>query len=390
MVRPGANGKHAALVLALLVTGVPSAHAGIMESVGGFFSGAMEKIKGLFGGGKGKADTGELGKFLDQVEASQQKVYELQKNVIDTYNAGDGAASPTDPAVQAKLDELAEASRANEDLYLQLLKARAALIEKKVDVSSFQKRLETLQQNQQRIEEGYQKIQDYNKDTGFFEPPPAAGVATSPSPPPLAANFVDDPRVQRAIDEWLGLNGLDSFGRQVGAGQGVTIRANYNPDTDNRTRHRYVWETYWMKNVRSGGTLRDYVLSRLNGAPPATGEPPGQQEPGPVTMFEDPLPDTVPTQVATGETGTGGPQGTGGVETGTGTALASAVQPATAPQSPLPSTLSEVNREYAKAVSDLQSLQRGGRGGTTEGRELLERVKALQVQRNKLMAAGSK
>lgn len=347
--------------LALVLAAAP-ARAGFMDSVGNFFSGITGKVKSMFGGGSGAGASGggELAKELEAVEASQKSLHDIQKQIIEKYNADGSAVNADDPATQKLLDELADKSRANEDLYLALLKKRAELVDKKVDVSKVKDRLATAQENQRRLEEGYQKIQDFNKESGFFEPPPAAQVASAK--PGVPADFLNDPRVHRWIDEWLASQGLDGFGRKLGP----NIKANYNPDTDGRTRHRYVWENYWQKTG-----LGAYVMAKLNGEDPALPEPPATQEPLPITVADS---GTGTAPAATD------PGGTGDALVDSGRLPAGSANAA---------DLQRVKNELALQVNELQILQQKGQAQGPRGKELYESIKALQARQNALIQAGS-
>lgn len=391
------RGQAKVLALALVagLAGATPAPAGILDSVGSFFSGAVDKVKGLFGGGGAKASqSSELEEFLGQIEASQQRVFDLQTSIVETYNAASNGIDATDPAIQGKLDELADATRQNEDLYLQLLKVRAELVEAEADVSAYEDRLGAIQENQKRIEEGYQEIQNFNKDSGLFTPPPqaepgAGNTLASATAPTTFADLTQDPRVQGFIDEWLASQGLDEYGRDLNPSASVTVRANYEPDMDGRTRHRYVWEAYWQASVDGGQRLVDYVMARLDGqapAPPSSGggsveDPPMELLPGVFSGVSASEPtDWQPVETA---------DASGVTESGTGSA--EALRAEGGPAAPVGGMdLAQVSAQYNQARQELTELQNAGEGASARARELLERIRELDSRRNELIRAGQR
>lgn len=88
------------------------------------------------------------------------------------------------------------------------------------------------------------------------DPEPPSSPPPAPQPP---RHQTDLPQVRALIDSWLTSKGLDPFGRKIGPAEGGIIRANYNPDTDGRPRHRYVWDHFWNKGLNA------YVQAGLRG-----------------------------------------------------------------------------------------------------------------------------
>lgn len=356
----------AALLVALTISVAP-AQAGIMDSIGGFFSNAVNSVKGLFGGGKsGGGENAEFEKFLVQVEESQQTLADAQTAVIEYYNANPDSVNLDDSKAQELLNAVADASRTNEDRYLELIKVRAQAQEQKADLSAYQERLDSLQANQQMLEERYQEIQDFNKESGLYTPPPAEGD-------PIVADAAADgdtggekpfdpnsPETKKLIDSWLAANGLDGYGRITGSVNGGSITANYDADTGGRTRHQYVWEEFWNKPGRLNGmTLEQFIKNgAVGGGDPGGGlPPPATQEPTTPTV-SDSTADTV-------------------------------VVPATdSPASPTSSQLDAVTKELNQAVADLQQLQSSNIPSRSRHEELLAKIKKLQEQRKALLAAG--
>lgn len=89
-------------------------------------------------------------------------------------------------------------------------------------------------------------------------PSPAAGLASENPAIPVWAN----PRGRQAIDEWLGMAGLDPWGRYV---NGTTVRAAGPADADGRSRHQYVWDVLADDPAGFATTLRAHVMDRLRG-----------------------------------------------------------------------------------------------------------------------------
>jgi hypothetical protein len=344
-----------------------------MDSVTGVFSSLTEKVKGFFGGKSKASSNPEFEKFLTQIEGSQEALFTAQTNVINHYNENPESVSGTDPKVQEMLNTVSDSSRTNEDLYLQYLKVRADLKEKKVDLKSYEERMAGVQENQKRLEDGFQSIQDFNKDAGLFTPPAAtpgeahASLDTGEFSP-------DDPQVQGFIDEWLAANGLDSYGRLVGTVKGGVIRANYSADTGGRSRSRYVWEEYWrMQGPVTGQTLGDYVRSRQSGGgavttPPATQDPPGTTDP------------QLPQVADSGKQPEANLYG--------GSAPASVEIQDNPEATSGNAALSSVTSELNQAVQELQDLQGQQKGSTPEARALLEKIRKLQKDRNGLVNAS--
>lgn len=71
----------------------------------------------------------------------------------------------------------------------------------------------------------------------------------------------DDPEVAALIDEWLSAMGLDEYGRWVSPSH---IQANGAPETDGRSRTRYVLDHH-RNNSEGGISLEDFLRQRLNG-----------------------------------------------------------------------------------------------------------------------------
>lgn len=339
------------VVCLVLLTAVPAADAGIFDSIKGFFGKASNTVKGWFSGG----GTKEFEEMLQKVVASQEVVAEKQGEVYDLL--GHRRPQPTDPTYQEKMNTLAEATRSNEQLYLELLKVRQELVDKKRDVSKYDESLSRIQKTQQNLEEGYQAIQNKSKEMGAFKPP--AQVAQEKAAGTLDGPLWANAEAQQYIDEWLAANGLNQYGVLVG---GVVISST-TPDFDG-TRHQWVWDQLASSRGRiTGVTLEQYVQSRLNGggaAPPAGG-------------LETASASTSPT---------GGAQMDRASST-TGSAVGSS---SAAASSSADASLEGTEQQLRSAMASYEDLSGKGQGNTDEARQLLETIKVLKTRRDQLIS----
>ena len=338
------------LVLTLLLTASPSVEAGIFDSIKGFFGKASNTVKGWFSGG----GTKEFEEMLQKVIASQEVVNEKQNAVYDLLTHR--TPQPTDPDYQKKMNELAEASRSNEDLYTQLLTVRQELVDKKRDVSKYDEHLKRIQETQHNLEEGYQAIQEQSKKMGAFKPP--AQVAKEKAAG--GGNVWANADAQQYIDEWLAANGLNQFGVLEG---GVVV-TSANPDFEG-SRHQFVWEQLASQNGRvTGTTLEQYVKMRMQGgiaAPPAGG-------------------------METASASTGGSSG-GEMERGSGTSSVG-----TATQVATPTTdgsLSGTEEQLKAAMKAYEDLSAKGQGNSAEGKRLVQTIQTLKTQRDQMIRQKS-
>lgn len=355
------------LFTVLFSLAAPTVQAGFMDSITGMFSGLTDKVKGLFGGGKKASQNAEFEKFLEQVEGSQETLHAAQTEAINHFNENPDQIG--EAAAQEHLNAVADASRSNEDLYLQYLKVRSEAVSSKADLSAYEERMAGVQENQKRLEEGFQSIQDFSKDAGLITPPAEGGALASVD----SGEFnPDDPETQGYIDEWLAANGLDSYGRLVGSVNGGVIRANYGADTDGRTRSMYVWQEYWqMQGPVTGMTLGDYVMARLGGGD-ASGAPPQTQDP------------TLPVEVASAK-----PEANIYGNLGGGSQESADIQVQANPEETSGGTqLASVTDELNQAVQELQDLQEQQKGSSDEAKVLLEKIRQLQAERDGLVSAN--
>ncbi len=248
--------------LVVFSVGCAPLEAGFLDSVKSMFSGGVQKVKSWFSGGS----EDDFRKMLDSVEESQASLAEKQNEILDLYSRGDASSlKADDPAFQKRLDELEALSRENERKYLELLKVRDELAGKGRDLSAYRERLGRISQTQHNLEEGWQAIQEANKDAGAFTPPSEAkGGALA-----AGGKIYENPEAQRYIDEYLSLVGLDEWGRLLNI-DGLIVKASGDPEAAmGITRHQWVWEQ--LADKRSCGanlTLREYVMARLDGKNP--------------------------------------------------------------------------------------------------------------------------
>lgn len=345
------------LALALVLAPLSPARAGLMDSITGFFGKAVDGVKGLFGGGSKASKNGEFEGFLEQLESSQASLHEQQTALIEYYNQTGEGVTMEDSKAQELSNAVADASRANEDLYLQYLQVRAQVKESGADLSGYEERMATITENQKRLEEGYQSIQDFNRDSGLFTPPPADDVADEPAASGNSGEIsVDDPEVQALIDQWLGSQGRDPYGRQLGSFNGTRASASQGAETGGRSRHQYVWDLF----ADSG--LRAYVEGMRGGTVVASTEP------------SDSVGSDITDTVASTDIGESG-------------------EVASSPSSSESSEdldLEQITTELNDAVSRFQELQKSQNASGDEGRKLLAEIKELQAQRTAYLESQSK
>ena len=341
------------LVVTVLLTAAPSVEAGIFDSIKGFFGKASDTVKGWFSGG----GTKEFEEMLQKVIASQDVVNEKQNAVYDLLTHRTPQA--TDPEYQSKMDELAEASRSNEELYTQLLKVRQELVDKKRDVSKYDEHLKRIQETQHNLEEGYQAIQEQSQKMGAFKPPAQVAAEKAAGG---AGNIWANADAQQYIDEWLAANGLNQFGVLEG---GVVV-TSANPDFEG-SRHQFVWDQLASQNGRvTGTTLEQYVRSRMEGgiaAPPSGG---GDME--------------------TASASTGGSSGSE-IEKASGTTSVGSTT--LAASTTIDSSLSGTEEQLKAAMKAYEELSANGQGNSDEGRQLVQTIQTLKTQRDELIRQKS-
>jgi hypothetical protein len=337
------------LVLMLIFSSAVPAQAGIMDSITGFFSKASDTVKGWFSGG----GTKEFEQMLQQVEASQGVVADKQNAILDKVSRnGNSSINPKDPAYQKSMNELAEASRANEALYIKFLKVRQELVDSKKDVSKYDGNFNRIQETQHNLEEGAQAIQKASREEGAFTPPADVAAASNGA-------LWADPKVKKYMDEWLAANGLDKFGRLLG---GVVI-AVIEPDMDGKTREQWLWENMFSNRGNiTGSTLEAYVKSRMNGgeAAGASVQVPAANTSG-GSQVADRSSSTAP--VASGST--------------------------SSVSIPSGATLSDTDAQLKTAMASYEKLAADGKGNSEEATELLNNIKVLKGQRDQMISEGT-
>jgi hypothetical protein len=336
-----------ALVAVLFAGAVPQAEAGIMDSITGLFSKASSTVKGWFSGG----GTKEFEELLQKVIASQEVVAEKQNTILDGVSrGGNSSLDPKSAEYQTKMDELAEASRSNEELYTNLLKVRQELVDNKKDVSKYEEHFARITETQHNLEEGYQAIQDASRQEGAFTPPAEAAAAAG------GAIWMD-PEVQQYMDEWLAANGLDEFGRLLG---GVVI-AVADPDMGGKTREQWLWENMFSNRGKiTGNTLEAYINKRLKGGAAASAAAQASANTGGASQMER------------------------------SSSTSPAVSGATvASDTSSTVSLGEVESTLNDAMTTYQQMAEAGEGDTAEAQELLSNIQTLKAQRDQMVAEGT-
>lgn len=335
------------LVCTVLLASAPRVEAGVFDSIKGFFGKASDTVKGWFSGG----GTKEFEELLQKVVASQEVVNEKQNAMFDMFTHR--VPNPKDPEYQKKMNEVAEASRSNEQLYVKLLNVRQELVDKKRDVSKYDEHLKRIQETQHNLEEGYQAIQKQSKNIGAFKPPAQVAKEKATGGDNIWANA----DAQQYIDEWLAANGLNQFGVLEG---GVVV-TSADPDFEG-TRHQYVWAQLAKQRGRvTGTTLEQYVKNRLEGgtaAPPAGG-------------------------METASASTGGGTSGGEMEKGSGTtSVGTTSQGATQVSD---GSLAGTEEQLKAAMKSYEDLAAKGQGNSEEGKRLVQTIQTLKSQRDEMI-----
>lgn len=346
-------------------------------------AGILDTIKGLFGGGAAKAAAGDdktITTLMEQVEASQKDLAAKQTEVSSTYNGSISNIKPGDTALQGKLDALQSSSNSNSALYLRLLQARADVAKggDEKALAAVNTRLAQITTTQQSLESNYQKIQDTNRQAGFFTPTasgPAASEIAGVSTGNQGGDVWNDPTAQKAIDEWLTAVHMNPWGQWTGARGSTTVRSAGAPDSGaGRGRHETVYRMLASDNGHSNMTLSQYVEARLAGSHPEIfyDEPAGNtidtaaSDIAPVRV--EPVQPPAPTPVAA--------------------AAAAAVTPAAsqiATPSDADADISVVDNQLKGNYDKLMSLQKEGAGTSDGAKALLKDIEALQAKRTALV-----
>lgn len=368
--RAGRHVLAGALVVALLCA--PPARAGILDS-----------IKGLFGGGKAAAGGADktLTTLMDQVEAAQKELAAKQSEVSGTYNGSLSNIKASDTALQGKLDALQQTSNGNSALYLRLLQARADLAKTGDEkaLAPVNERLARITQTQQSLESNYQKIQDTNRQAGFFTP--TGGAAASEI---AAANTGNqdgevwkDPTAQKYIDEWLSKVNMNGWGQWTGTTRKTTVRSAGRPDfAVGMTRHEAVYRMLATDTAKSNITLAEYVRLRMAGENPTVDyTPPGgggietaASETAPVRMEPVQPPPPAPPPVAAAVP-----------------VAAPAASQIAKPSSTADADISVVDHQLKGNYDKLMALQKEGKGTSDAAKSLLKDIEGLQVKRTALV-----
>jgi hypothetical protein len=335
------------------------AQAGILDTIKGFFGKATDTVKGWFSGGGEK----EFVKLLEQVATSQQALTDKQTALMGLYQQR-GDKGP-DATTNERLNDLAQASRQNEALYLSMLKARDELQKGKKDITKYQDALTKLTEQQNALEQQYQELQNYNRKTGAFTPPATIASATNKA---TAGGEPDwhDSQVQGFIDEYLGGVGLTEWGQYIAPGAQLAGP----PDHGSKQRHEWVWENMQAKSVGSNMTLNEYVRARMGGQAPVL--KPIDEKP---SFVGSPSTATIAASNYTPQPAV----------------VNTAAQVETAPQAaPVDSDytvteLKDVVDQEKAIVASIQQLNTDGQGNSEQAQKLYESLKAIQSRKNDLM-----
>ena len=362
-----------ALAAALVAT--PPASAGILDS-----------IKGLFGMGSSTstaaaAGTTDLAALMDKVEASQKDLAAKQSDLSGTYNGSLSNIKSSDTALQGKLDAMQQSSNGNSQLYLSLLQAKSDAV--KADpkaLATVNDRITKITSTQEALESNYQKIQDTNRQAGFFTP-----TGASPAASQIAANDTghqgdvwNDPTAQKAIDEWLSKCNLNQWGQWTGANGRTTVRSAGAPDSAvGKSRYETVYKMLANDSAHSNITLADYVEQRMNGqspnvaytAPAGGGIETASSDTAPIAVESVPAaPPPAPTVPAAA------------VQTAAASSIA---QPSNGGASD--ADVSVVDAQIKGNYDKLMDMQKSGQGTSDAAKAVLKDIEGLQTKRTTLV-----
>lgn len=357
-----------AVALAVALGSAPDAGAGILDSIKSLFGGASSKAKGLFGGGDNK----QVQQLIEQVQASQREVAAKQEGLASIYNGKLSDIKPDDPAVQAKLDELRKVSSSNEQLFLRLLQMRADVAKQdEKALAPYSEAIAKVTSTQNQLEQNYQKIQETNRQAGFFKPVggDAAGeTLASGTSGAMHGHIWEDGDAQQYMDEWLGKVHLNKWGQWTGTTKSATIKSAGPADAGvGKTRHEAIWKMYSNDSAHSNITLAEYVEARMHGE-------------NPEVKYTPPA-------------GSGGsPGGGGGVDslasqtasTASATSEPAAGVAASGTRAP-GAELSTIDATLRTNYEKLTSLTKAGQGSSDDAKRVLKDIEALQGQRSDLI-----
>ncbi len=357
----------AALVLVAFLgfaTAAP-AQAGILDTIKGFFGKATDTVKGWFSGGGEK----EFVKLLEQTAQSQQALSDKQTALMGLVQQR--SEKPPDATTNERLNDIAQASRQNEALYLSVLKARDELSKNKKDITKYQDALTKITEQQNALEQQYQEIQNFNRKTGAFTPPATIASATNKATVGAGGepNW-QDAQVQGFIDEYLGGVGLTEWGQYIAPGAQLAGP----PDHGSKQRHEWVWENMQAKSVGSNMTLCEYVKARMGGQSPVL--KPIDEKP---SFVGSPSTATIAASNYTPQPAV----------------VNTAAQVETAPQAASTDSqytiteLKDVVDQEKAIVASIQQLNADGQGNSEQAQKLYESLKAIQSRKNDLMKQQS-
>ncbi|MBI3890919.1 MAG: hypothetical protein HY303_05260 [Candidatus Wallbacteria bacterium] len=368
--RAGSSRLLAVAVLTLVLSSASAtpAQAGILDTIKGFFGKASDTVKGFFSGG-GEQD---FVKLMQQAATSQQGVSDKQTNLQALLNGrGTANVKPNDPMINERLNDLAQASRQNEALYLSLLKARDELVKGKKDISKYQDTLSQITEKQNAIEQQYQEIQSFSRKIGAFTPPAtiaSAGGSKATAMGGMGEVDFNDPSVQGYIDEWLKGVQLTQWGQYIAPG---AVAAG-PPDHGAMGRHEWIWKNMWTKSADSNITLGDFVRQRLAGRSPQIELSRHVASAGPATVNAVQTSQSTPVPVAQ--------PAASQVESASAVSAVSPDQPS--------GELRDVVDQEKSVLNSIAKLNTDGQGNSEAARKLYESLKAIQTRKNQLMSTA--
>ena len=345
------------LTVGLVLASAPTAaNAGILDS-----------IKSLFGGGSSSSSGNEkLDSALKQVELSQKSVAESQQALTSYYNDPNVPISADDTELKSKLDTMEQASRSNEQLYLQFLQMRGDAKKSGTDLKDLEPRIEQISSTQDQLETNYQRIQEANRQSNLFEPPPpeggtdttqASGILASGTArnSELSLNSWMDPEVQGYIDEWLSVVGLNKWGQRVGRFGNTIVTGNNRPGDAGMFRHEIVFRMLLNERKGPNMTLKAFVEARMRGENPDLQPGGGHVNPSV----------TAPATLASSRAST--------TSNGTPAATVSSTSDSTASLE-----LAEMDKKLQTSRKNLETMVATGKGSSEEAKSLLDQISSLE------------
>lgn len=341
----------------------------------------VDGVKSLFSGG---ASEEKLPTQMKKVDETQRTLAKKQENLISYYNTSTGS-SASNPFIQERVNDLKQATEANEKAYAEMADNLAKLEKKNADLSQYKEALGRLAQGQDVLAKNQASLErhtgplvakasgtgegtqgeDRNKvafgayDSKADDPTTpqdeseqtvngmGQGTTAAPAAPVAAAGFMangevnpDDPKVLALMQQWLGQNGLDTWGRVI---DGNTIAADA-PDLGGQSRGRWLWTNL------SHTAMQAWVKSQLGSAVVAGAT---------ATPAPAPIPAPQPLPVAT--------------DTSPQENIVAESQPA---------SLNEADAAAGKSVTEIQTMMQNGQGQSASMQAAMERYRQQKAARD--------